>query len=95
MPRAVLGCARGRRRRGARTTPALGPVGGLELASAALDLNASHPGHEAQPLANLQIASELVEQSDGPAPLRFRLPDNLQMEIRKLIRQRVKGSKRA
>ncbi len=48
-----------------------------------------------EPLANLQIASEMVEQTQGSAPLRFRVPENLLLEIRRLVGQRVKGSGRA
>jgi hypothetical protein len=47
-----------------------------------------------EPLATLQIASEPVEQSQGAALLRFRLPDDLLLDIRKLIGQRVKKSGR-
>lgn len=43
-----------------------------------------------EPLATLQIASEIVEQSHGPAPLRFRLSDEMRQEIRKLVAHQVK-----
>lgn len=41
--------------------------------------------HAEEPLATLQIASELVEQTHGPAPLHCHLPD----ELRRTIRQRI------
>ncbi len=48
-----------------------------------------------EPLANLQIASELMEQAHGPAPLRFRMPDEMLLEIRALIGERIKRPGRA
>lgn len=48
-----------------------------------------------EPLATLQIASEVTEQAQGPAPLRFRLPDVTMLAIRKLIGQQAKRPGRA
>jgi hypothetical protein len=50
--------------------------------------------HPEEPLASLQIASERLEQTHGPAPLRFRLPIEMLSEIRKLVGQQVKRSGR-
>ena len=42
-----------------------------------------------QPLATLQIASEIVEQEYGPAPLRCCLPEEMLQTIRQRISQRA------
>ena len=42
-----------------------------------------------QPLASLQIASEIVEQEHGPAPLRCYLPQEMLQTIRQRIGQRA------
>jgi hypothetical protein len=48
-----------------------------------------------EPLASLQIASETVEQEHEPAPLRFRVSDEMREEIGKLIGQHAKRLGRA